>query len=395
MNHNKSILRKTNCHHLLVYSLNKHAAVDLRATVTKAVKDTIDLRQLFTTAERHGILPLIYSVWNDCCLDLVPEHIVNGVKRKVRSTGISNLGKVSALIQLINLLDQHTILAVPFKGPLLACSLYHSLSLRSFGDLDVLVDIKDVAPSYEILRKAGYEPEVEFSRPQLEHLIRTEDNLNFIHSRSGIIVELHWELSGRCLPNALTLDLFQPRLIDAEILHYTVRSLGNEDLLIYLCIHGSKHIWSRLEWLFSVHEMVRQARDLDWNLIFTLAEQWSTKRMLSVGLLASQHLFKTKFPEDVQERLGSNQQAIEMAQLVTSQFLDPEKNNTTHRINSRFTPWQLTCMDSNGGRLRLVLIMLFSPTIEDFRRVTFPERLGFLYYVYRPLRLVWKGITTA
>ncbi len=392
MNHNKSTLEKKNYQRLLVYSLNKHTTEDLRRTVAETLKNPIDLDDFFTTAEHHGILPLIHAAWNGSCLDLIPEPVVANIKKKVRLIGISNLGKASALIQFLALLAQHTIPAVPFKGPLLACNLYNNLSLRSFCDLDVLVDIKDVTSAYGVLRKSGYDPEVEFSRAQLEHLIRTEDNLNFIHSQSGFIVELHWEISGRCLPHPLTLNLFQPRLIDSKILHHTVQSLSNEDLLIYLCIHGSKHIWSRLEWLFSVHEIVRQNRNLDWDLIFLLAEQWSAKRMLAVGLLAAQHLFETEFPESVRKKINSDQHAVEMAESVSRMFLIPKENDTVQGENTRFTFWQLKCMDSNRARLRLILTMLFNPTIEDYRRFTFPEKLAYLYYVCRPLRLCWEGI---
>jgi len=384
-------MNKNNYQQLLLYSLTKNSATDLHKMVAEAINDGIKLDHFFATAERHGILALIYSTWSDCCSKLIPEDIETKVKNTVRLIGMSNLGKVSTLFQLITLLDQHNIPAIPFKGPLLACSIYNNLSLRSFCDLDVLVDINDVTSAYKILRKTGYTPEIEFSHSKLKHLIRTEDNLNFIHSQSGVAVELHWELSGRCLPHALTLELIQPRLIDAKILNCTVRSLSNEDLLIYLCIHGSKHIWSRLEWLFSIHEVARQNRYLEWDLIFTLAEQWSAKRMLSVGLLAAQRLFGTKLPERALEKMNLDQQAVEMAESVANMFLNPAKNDTAQVKNTRSTSWQLKCMDSHWGRLRLILMMLFNPTIEDYRKFTFPEKLGFLYCVCRPIRLAWKG----
>ena len=380
---------------LLISSVSRNIDEEqLRSVIFDAIENRTDWDTFFLTASKNGMLPLVHSSLKNCCLDLLPENIVTDVKQVIKEISMSNLGKVSILIQLMTLLEQHNIFTVPIKGPSLACTVYNDLSLRSFGDLDILINIDDIVFTYNILCTSGYEPDIKLTPYQLHHLTRTEDNLSFIHSQTGVIVELHWELSGRLLPHALTLNCFQPRLVNTKILNYTAHSLSNEDLLIYLCIHGSKHIWSRLEWLFSVHEIVRKNRDLQWDLIFTLVEHWSAKRMFGVGLLSSQYLFKTKFPEDVLERLRSNQQTIEMAQLVTSKFLNPGRNDTNHRINSRFTLWQLKCMDSYGGRLRLVLSMLFSPTIEDFRRVTFPEKLGFLYHVYRPLRLVWKGIKT-
>ncbi|AGF78350.1 hypothetical protein UWK_01792 [Desulfocapsa sulfexigens DSM 10523] len=385
-------MNQNNCQHLILYSLKTIEPSALRKKVVEAINDGIDLNHFFSLATRHGLLPLIHSSWNNCCPELIPENIAADIKRTVRSIGISNLGKVGVLIQLINLLTEHNISAVAFKGPLLACNLYNDLSLRPFCDLDVLVSINDVSSVYEILNKSGYTPEIQFSHSQLKHLIKTEDNLNFIHSQSGVIVELHWELSGRCLPHALTMDVFQDRLIDAQLLNYTVPSLSNEDLLIYLCIHGSKHIWGRLEWLFSVHEIVTQNKKMDWNLVLFLAEQWSAKRMVATGLLAAQRLFATEMPKKVMEILRLDQHALNMATSVENIFLDPAKSNTIQGENSRFTSWQLKCMDSNMARLRLILTMLFNPTIEDYRRFTFPGKLCYLYNVCRPFRLGWEGV---
>lgn len=385
-------MNQNNCQHLILYSLKTIEPSALRKKVVEAINDGIDLNHFFSLATRHGLLPLIHSSWNNCCPELIPENIAADIKRTVRSIGISNLGKVGVLIQLINLLAEHNISVVAFKGPLLACNLYNDLSLRPFCDLDVLVSINDVSSVYEILNKSGYTPEIQFSHSQLKHLITTEDNLNFIHSQSGVIVELHWELSGRCLPHALTMDIFQDRLIDAQLLNHTIPSLSNEDLLIYLCIHGSKHIWSRLEWLFSVHELVRKNKNLNWKLILTLAEQWSAKRMLGVGLLAARSLFETELPEKVLVELDLPPQATKMAQSVSNRYLDPAKCHSIQGEHSRFTFWQLKCMDWTWGRIRLILAMLFNPTIEDYRRFTFSGKLCYFYNVCRPFRLGWEGI---
>jgi len=349
----------------------------LRKIALDALENGLDWDVFFLTAKTNGILPLVYSSLKDCYSDLLPEYLLMDIKNAVKAIAMANLGKVSVLIQIMNLFEQHNIAAVPIKGPSLACTVYNDLSLRSFGDLDILIDLDDIIFAYDLLCKSGYKPEIKLSPYQLRQLAKTEDDLSFIHSTSGVILELHWELSSRSLPHALTLDRFLPRLVDAEILNFTVRSLSNEDLLIYLCIHGSKHIWERMEWLFAVHEIVRKNRFLDWDLI---------------GLLASQHLFETELPKKVLKIVRSDKQAGKMAESVVNMFLEPDQDSTGKKAHPRFTSWQLQCMDTNRERLRLLTVMLFNPTIEDYRRFIFPERFRYLYYICRPLRLCWEGI---
>jgi Uncharacterised nucleotidyltransferase len=60
------------------------------------------------------------------------------------------------LLKLLALFETHSISAVPFKGPILAASVYGNLSLRQFGDLDIFVHKEDIARAARLLVSQGY-----------------------------------------------------------------------------------------------------------------------------------------------------------------------------------------------------------------------------------------------
>jgi len=54
-----------------------------------------------------------------------------------------NVFLTNKLFEILNLFKKNDILALPFKGPVLAESVYGDLSLRQFVDLDILVHNHD------------------------------------------------------------------------------------------------------------------------------------------------------------------------------------------------------------------------------------------------------------
>ena len=63
-----------------------------------------------------------------------------------------------------------------------------------------------------------------------------------------------------------------------------VMGLCPEDLLILLCVHGSKHAWEQLKWTCDVAELVRRRPTLDWSRILFQADEWGCRRIVLLGL---------------------------------------------------------------------------------------------------------------
>jgi hypothetical protein len=78
------------------------------------------------------------------------------------------------------------------------------------------------------------------------------------HDSNSVHVELHWKLADNSyfLPGISAASSTQIVPISQEV---GLRTLGDDDLFAYLCVHGASHGWSRLKWLADVAALI--ARD--------------------------------------------------------------------------------------------------------------------------------------
>ena len=79
----------------------------------------------------------------------------------------------------------------------------------------------------------------------------------------------------------------------------SVQGLCPEDLLILLCVHGSKHAWEQLKWVCDVAELVRRRPALDWSRVLFQSNEWHCRRMVLLGLAMAHSLFDTVLPRMV------------------------------------------------------------------------------------------------
>src|ERR1041385_4302029 len=88
---------------------------------------------------------------------------------------------------------------VPFKGPVLALLSYGDVSLRAFGDLDLLVQPADAQKARSVLTDAGYKTEFEPHSREDEFIQNSEQVMRFVRSDAASVIELPWQFDPRHL----------------------------------------------------------------------------------------------------------------------------------------------------------------------------------------------------
>ena len=96
-------------------------------------------------------------------------------------------------------------------------------------------------------------------------------------------VELHTERTLRYFSQPLDLEEMSSRMIELEIGGQKVRTFSVEDLLVMLCVHGTKHFWERLSWIVDIARLIT-VRTVDWTFLFSLAAKRQSTRVLLLGL---------------------------------------------------------------------------------------------------------------
>jgi hypothetical protein len=144
---------------------------------------------------------------------------------------------------------------VPYKGPVLATSVYGNLALRQFVDLDLMIHRHDVLEAKEVLASLGYRPQYQLTRAQEAALLASQCEYAFTHEDGESTVELRWEITEH-FSFPLDTERLWERLEQVPLGGDNVPTLSPEDTLLILCAHGAKHLWERLGWICDVAELV-------------------------------------------------------------------------------------------------------------------------------------------
>jgi len=115
-----------------------------------------DWDALFDLAEEHRITQMVYTRLSDLGL-AVPTFAQERLRAAYDRNAFRNLANAAELISVLKAFERENIPAMPFKGVVLGASVYRNLTTRPAGDLDLLVDYKDVPRVAAVLLERGYE----------------------------------------------------------------------------------------------------------------------------------------------------------------------------------------------------------------------------------------------
>jgi hypothetical protein len=292
---------------------------------------------------------------------------------------------------VLRLLEAHDIPSIPYKGPMLALTVYGNLALREFGDLDLLLRPADILQAKSILATHGYVPEFHLTPAVEAAFLRSRANYHLVmqleRAQRTVMVELHWKTDPEFQVEPVNDDNWWIELPRIKLDELDVRSFAPHESLLILCLHGSKHFWASLGWLVDVSEMIRQQPALDWTWIIATAEKMRAGRRLAYGLHLLRKLLDTPLPAPVLEWLSGQSEAEALADDSIKPLFEPTAPGSGPlqllRMNFRmYETWP--------QRLRHASDVIFSPSLNEWSRWPLPRPLFFLYPPLRLFRLLSK-----
>jgi hypothetical protein len=366
----------------------------------KALLDEeIDWVYLIRLMLAHGMLPLLYTGLRQVCPEAVHPSTMDQLRRQYEASTNRNAFMTEELITILELFETHGIVAAPFKGPALAAFAYADLSLRQFGDLDILVKKEDVFKASELLASRFYEPQSKLTDAEREAHLLSKYVFSFLNPNNRISVELHWGITPKYFSFPIKMDELWQRLGTVSLAGEIVPSLPPEKLLLILCVHGSKHHWERLAWICDIAEMIRVHKEMDWDSILREADRLGVKRMLCLGLFLAGDLLGAEFPEKVSKQIRSDLVITKLAACVRKRLFEDagvpvesaEIPVSKDGLMMSLIHFHLRSRERLRDRIRYCLHLgrlTISPTKKDRVILRLPESLSFLYYLSRPVRLV-------
>jgi hypothetical protein len=355
------------------------------------VRSGIDWQLLTRLAARHNLLSLLYLNLKEICWAELPLEIAEALEGLFISLEAKNLFLSYALEMLLDRFEEQGIEAVPFKGPALALSAYRDLAARGFVDLDILIGRADLNAVCVILKANSYRPELDLGVEQLSAFSCHEDNLAF-YNKDGVHIELHWELSGLYLARPVSLGDLQSSLTNIRLTEREVSHLPAVIQLVYLGVHGAKHLWERIEWLSCIHELSRAVPESEWPATLELAESWQCRRMFLLGLALCRELLDTELSETIRNEIKADPQLANLSRQVKHQIFQGRPNDPVGGLEKRFSLFHLQVRDNLRDTIRYLLRLFFRPSQVEWRLLPLPASLSFLYYIFRPVRLLYAGV---
>jgi putative nucleotidyltransferase-like protein len=339
---------------------------------------------LLRLAEDHRMMPMLFARLAQSGVK-IPAGASERLQSAYQRNLVISMANTAELIALLNSFEDAGIQAIPFKGVVLAQSVYGEPASRQAGDLDILIDVRDLPRAGSTLFERGYELQTPMGPDGLP-----DDpdcfECHFERPGDGMITELRWRF-----------DLVQPKFLHnlgikwvmpyrrvTSLAGAEIPDLAPELLLILLSMHGSKHNWARLLWICDIGQLLSSHPSLDWRTVLRETRRAGLWRSTALGVLLAQRITGCQIPAKVLHSFESDYFANGLAlHFENCLFHAPGS------LPDGLVPYNFRLFGF-WDRLRLFLSgELLRPTERDRAVVALPKWLGGLYYLIRPFRILW------
>ena len=235
----------------------------------EAIKAWRSLHPRFQTARAddasRDLLPLLAANLERCGLrDPVTEQLT-AVRERIAS---SNRILFDAGRRLLLALREAGIETMLLKGGALAEAFYRDPSLRSMGDLDVLVPTAQAQRALDVLRGAGWAPKTAIT----PGFIRAQHATDIVTGDGSVRCDLHWHVYWECCQPDADEELWAAS-VSLDFAGVPTRMLGPADQLLHLCVHGSRRARRpTLRWIPDAFYVLRTG-GIDWSRLLAQAER--------------------------------------------------------------------------------------------------------------------------
>jgi hypothetical protein len=372
---------------VLLWSIRVDHEQDQR--ISGILKAGVDWKYIRENAIRHGVIPLLYKRLKGEMAELIPSEERSVLSMLFQQNAIRNIQMTQHLLKVIDLFEKADIRSMPFKGPVLAVQAYGDLSMRSFGDLDILINIDDFSSAYTILIENGFLPEPLADSPlKKKLLIRLEKEQKFFYQ--NMVIEVHWNILEKVLSIPLDQDLLWSRAVAVFPFEREVRTLSPEDIVIISCIHGTKHFWSNLIWLADLAYIITQHPEIQWELVFDRSEKMGVLRIVLLGLFLAKEFCGLKYPPAIENRIDRDAIIPKLTDSSWINFFEYTGKDWSHKhpgfyLKSRERLRDRIIYISNV--LMETILRSITPNYLDFNFISMPDLLFPLYLIIRPFRI--------
>lgn len=220
-----------------------------------ALERVDDWSAIARLAKRHRVVSLtLRGLRRTGLVSPEAEAALGPARAAANARGLSQLAGLRAAVDC---LDSHNIPSLVLKGLPLGVRLFGAPLERECYDLDLLVPPSAASAAADALSLGGWsrrEPSFEPTQARDRYFERFVKNRIF--AGPGGTLELHHRLTNNPFALPASFEELEAAAAAVEAGGSTYSMLGDNDLLVYLCVHGELHRWSRLKWLCDIAALI-------------------------------------------------------------------------------------------------------------------------------------------
>ncbi|MFZ2404459.1 MAG: nucleotidyltransferase family protein [Methylobacter sp.] len=339
-----------------------------------------DTRKVLELGIRHKVSPLLYCNLRCHPAGTFSNELLDKLAKQHKRNSRRALQALQATHELVR--AGQGLRFIVMKGLDVAARAYGDLAARQVGDIDMLVDPEQLDEALTVLTAQGWDldqPDIWLSANK-NILLRNHHDCLLLRERFPHM-ELHWRA---------TRNPFEFPIEDWSALSVSKKSnigipgLNNEDLMIYLCLHGAKHGWGRLKWLFDLPNIL-DTHDMDWPQLWQRAHLLDAGLAVQQGLLLAQKYCGMELSPEIKSGFRHRINPAKWTAIDTIQQ-GPEQSMELLSARLKLHQWIHRILTARRiGALFWHCAMLFYPNVEDYRLLKLPSWLHAFYFPLRPV----------
>lgn len=362
-----------------------------RAQLTKFLEQyQLDWDRLYRLAVRHKLTPFVYRTLQ--YIPSVPEAFLTALQNDCREIATDNLLKLHQYRLLAKRFIDNGIDCVPLKGIYLAANCYPDSSLRTIGDLDVLVAKEDIfktirlleADDYQVDQKSmlymKYDQKVIFSDLYEVSLMKPFFNNSYFD------LDLHWEFV--CFNKQYKVYNVQEVLSSPAL--YT-----EYQIVLLVAHHGITAIWQTINYINDLYFLVNN-KVIDWVWLLQELRRNGLERVFLSGLLWCQQIWNLPLPPTIQEMLVTLHVQL-LANAYEENWDTSEPLSSSSLILSQLT-FFLKAQTQLSKKFKIIVTFCTSriirySTFKIGKRIVYvPKEFGIITFFIRGLRSLFRFI---
>ncbi len=328
-----------------------------RDRLSQLVAETVDWEYLIRLAAFHGIIPLVfYNLVVNGFSTQVPQRYLVQLKCTYDRVVFRNLILSDELANILATFSKHGIGTICLKGAALAEVLYENPCLRIAGDMDILLQARDIPMAGGLLAELGYKEVI--PKTAKEHPFHGKPYCK--GASFPLLVELHRGLDDSRLAAIPEEEIWQ-RSQPFQLHGVSTLILSPEDNLLFLCNHFFKHTFHVLKFLVDLSELLKKYKaSLDWGYITVAARSWEIEPAVYFALRQAEELAGTTIPASALESVRPSDRRRWLVDLLISResLISPIWDN---RLRSHTAAFVRSLMMKHPREMLYVLSRQYGP----------------------------------